>query len=124
MAHYAEIDRDNRVLRVIAVDNSVLLDEEGQENGLLGAQFCYNLFNGGRWIQTSYNKNFRGNYAGIDFIYDEENDVFYEKQPFPSWTLNETTWKWEPPVPRPDYEENPNHFVWNEAGQEWVQVTE
>jgi hypothetical protein len=69
MAHFAEIDENNIVKRVLVVDNSE--EHRGQE-------FLANDLNlGGRWIQTSYNANFRGKYAGIGDIYDEVNDIFY-----------------------------------------------
>lgn len=87
----------------------------------------------GKWIQTSYNTYgnqhydpetrevddgtpLRGNYAGIGFIYDEENDVFYEPQPYDSWILNTSTWLWEAPVAEPT---DGNLYVWNEADQTW-----
>jgi len=82
----------------------------------------------GEWIQTSYNTYgnqhkldgtpLRGNYAGIGFTYDRENDVFYAPQPFPSWTLNNTTWLWEPPVPMPEG----GIYNWDEATTSWVEV--
>ena len=63
---------------------------------------------------------FRGNYAGIGMIYDEENDVFYSEQPYPSWILNETTWSWESPVPYPEVDSDPPVFYeWNETDQTW-----
>jgi hypothetical protein len=81
------------------------------------------------WIQTSYNtfKNehqlngtpLRGNYAGIGYIYDATNDVFYEKQPYPSWVLNETNWQWESPTPRPN---DGNPYDWNEEQLNWIQI--
>lgn len=58
----------------------------------------------------------RGNYAGIGFIYDEENDVFYSPKKYDSWILNEETWLWEPPIPRPD---DVNNYTWNEEEQQW-----
>ena len=90
----------------------------------------------GEWIQTSYNTRggihygqdgqpdggiaLRGNYAGIGFVYDREHDVFYAPQPFPSWTLNHTTWSWEAPVPYPTGEAvNGRSFVWKEDTQTW-----
>lgn len=82
----------------------------------------------GEWIQTSYNTHggqhpegrpLRGNYAGIGFTYDRENDVFYAPQPFPSWTLNTTTWLWESPVPYPD---DGKKYYWDEATLSWVEV--
>jgi len=82
----------------------------------------------GEWIQTSYNTHggvhsdggtpLRGNYAGVGFTYDSTNDVFYEPKPFPSWTLNESTWLWECPVAYPD---SGNHD-WNEEDQSWDAV--
>ena len=75
MAHFAELDENNIVQRVIVVHNNELLDENGIELEQKGIDFCTNLL-GGRWIQTSYNANFRGIYAGIGHTYDETLDVF------------------------------------------------
>lgn len=75
MAHFAELDDNNIVQRVIVVNNEVLLDEDGIEQEAIGIKFCQDLL-GGRWVQTSYNNNFRGTFAGIGFKYDEINDVF------------------------------------------------
>jgi hypothetical protein len=75
MAHFAEIDDTNIVLRVIVVNNEDILDQDGNENEAIGAKFCHDLL-GGRWIQTSYNNSFRGTYAGIGFLYDPINDTF------------------------------------------------
>jgi hypothetical protein len=83
----------------------------------------------GEWIQTSYNthgnqhpegKPLRGNYAGIGYIYDSTNDVFYAPQPFPSWILNNTTWLWEAPIAMPDNEKT---YKWNESIINWEEVT-
>lgn len=75
MAHFAELDETNTVKQVIVVDNNELLDENGNESEQKGIDFCVNLL-GGKWIQTSYNSNFRGTYAGIGMIYDPISDVF------------------------------------------------
>ena len=75
MAHFAEIDENNVVLRVIVVHNNDCLDENGNEVEAIGAAFCSSLL-GGTWKQTSYNGNFRGSYAGIGYIYDPVLDVF------------------------------------------------
>ena len=75
MAHFAEIDDTNIVLRVIVVNNEDILDQDGNENEAIGAKFCHDLL-GGRWIQTSYNNSFRGNYAGIGYLYDPIKDIF------------------------------------------------
>ena len=64
----------------------------------------------------SYNGNMRKNYAGIGDTYDEDRDAFISPKPYPSWTLNETTCRWEAPVPLPDDE---NNYVWNESTQQW-----
>lgn len=75
MAHFAKINDNNAVEQVIVVNNEVLLDSEGVEQEALGAAFCEELF-GGKWIQTSYNGNFRGRYAGVGMIYDPVADEF------------------------------------------------
>lgn len=75
MAHFAEIDDTNRVIRVIVVDNKDTLDQDGNENEVIGAKFCHDLL-GGRWVQTSYNHNFRGTFAGIGMTYDPIKDEF------------------------------------------------
>lgn len=118
MAHFAEIDSDNKVLRVIVVHNNELLDENGKEYEAKGIAFCASLF-GGTWIQTSYNANFRKNYAGTGFTYDAQRDAFIAPQPFPSWTLDEATCSWKPPVPRPS---DGKPYRWNEASLSWVEV--
>ena len=73
----------------------------------------------GTWVQTSYNNNFRKNYAGVGYTYDTAKDAFYAPQPYPSWTLNNTTWLWEPPTSYPDDDEN---YTWNEGTLTWEQV--
>ena len=80
MAHFAELDETNIVKQVIVVHNNELLDENGNESEQKGIDFCVNLL-GGTWIQTSYNKNFRGTYAGIGYLYDLINDVFVAPEP-------------------------------------------
>jgi hypothetical protein len=83
----------------------------------------------GAWIQTSYNTYgnqhklggtpVRGNYAGIGYTYDATNDVFYAPKPFPSWTLNESTWLWESPIPYPT---DGKKYRWDESTTNWVEV--
>ena len=82
----------------------------------------------GTWIQTSYNTHgnqhpegrpLRGNYAGIGYTYDATNDVFYAPKPFPSWTLNESTWLWEAPVAYPT---DGKRYIWDEATTNWKEV--
>lgn len=76
MASFLELDENNNVIRGIAVDNAVLLDENGVEQEELGKKFCTDLL-GGRWVQTSYNGNFRGRYGGVGYYYNEEENEFY-----------------------------------------------
>lgn len=75
MAHFAELDATNTVIQVIVVGNNELLDDDGVESEAKGIAFCKSLFDG-EWIQTSYNANFRKNYAGIGFTYDSAKDAF------------------------------------------------
>ena len=97
MAHYAKVDKNNIVLEVNVVDNNV--ESEKGEAGVVS--WLLEGWGGENWIKTSYNSSIRGNYAGIGDTYDATNDVFYAPQPFPSWTLNETTWTWDAPVAYP-----------------------
>ena len=94
MAHFARLE-DNIVTKVIVVNNNELL-VDGVESEHKGIEFCQSLFGGGEWKQTSYNDNFRKNYAGIGYIYDETRDAFIAPTPTEGdWTLNEDTCKWE-----------------------------
>jgi hypothetical protein len=99
MAHFAELDTDNTVLRVIVVDNDIILDEQGQESEAVGIAFCQSLFGADtRWMQTSYNGNIRKNYAGIGHTYDQTRDAFIALQPEgEGWILDEATCQWRNP---------------------------
>ena len=122
MSHYAKVT-DGKVTQVIVAE----------------ADFFTTFVDSspGQWIQTSYNTRggihydpvngqpdggvaLRGNYAGIGFVYDRTNDVFYAPQPFPSWTLNQTTWTWEAPVAYPT---DGKVYRWDEDTKNWVEVT-
>ena len=100
MAHFAEIDSNNVVLRVIVVGNKDTADASGVEKEHIGAAFCERLF-GGNWKQTSYNGNKRKNYAGIGYTYDTQRDAFIPPRPFASWVLDEQTCQWQAPTPMP-----------------------
>jgi len=115
MAHFAEIDQDNIVLRVIAVNDSDCL-KDGVEDEATGVAFCENLL-GGRWVQTSYNSRIRKHYAGIGYTYDPELDAFYRQQPYPSWSLDSDC-NWRAPVPRPD---DGKDYKWDEDTLEWIE---
>jgi hypothetical protein len=118
MAHFAELDDANTVLRVIVVDNNELL-ENGVEFELKGILFCQSVF-GGNWIQTSYNAKLRKNYAGRGYVYDVLRDAFIPPRPFPSWTFNDQTCLWDAPAPYPDGRGN---YTWNEFMASWIEVT-
>lgn len=111
MAHFAELDSDNLVLRVIVVSNDELVDGDS-ESEAKGIAFCQSLF-GGRWVQTSYSGKFRKRFAGVGYRYEDQADAFVAPQPYPSWTLDADC-EWQPPVPRPD-----GIVAWDEASQAW-----
>jgi hypothetical protein len=114
MSHFAKI-LDGKVIQVIVAE-----------------QEFFNTFvdtTPGTWLQTSYNTYgnqhklggtpLRGNYAGVGFIYDHTSDVFYSPQPYPSWTLNQSTWLWEAPTPKPT---DQNLYTWDEATTSWKEL--
>ncbi len=126
MAHFAELDNNNVVLRVIVVSNDDCKDSDGNESETVGIAFCQSLFGSDTyWVQTSYNNNIRYRYAGIGSTYDQDNDVFILPQPYPSWILNTDTWDWDAPVLKPDdagFHEDTNTFIayfWNEETISW-----
>jgi hypothetical protein len=94
MAHFAELDENNTVIRVIVVHNNELIDNEGNESEQKGIDFCTNLFDG-IWIQTSYNGNFRKNFAGLEYQYDNNLDAFIPKKCHNDAELNFETCRWE-----------------------------
>jgi hypothetical protein len=112
MSHFAKV-LGNKVVNVIVAESNF-----------------FNTFidsSAGEWIQTSYNtygnqhpegRPLRGNYAGLGFIYDRENDVFYAPQPYPSWVLNQSTWLWEAPTAKPN---NNKNYSWDETSKSWVE---
>lgn len=115
MAHFAELDSNNVVLRVIVVANKDTADANGVEKEHIGAAFCERLL-GGTWKQTSYNGNIRKNYAGAGYTYREDIDAFVSPQPYPSWVLNADA-KWEAPVPMPN---DGKMYFWDEAALSWT----
>ena len=115
MAHFAELNNQNIVQRVVVLANDVLLDESGVEQEAIGIAFCGQLF-GGSWKQASYNSNFRKNFAGIGFSYDSTRDAFIFPKPFNSWTLDEETCQWQAPIEMPD---DGSSYIWNEEATSW-----
>jgi hypothetical protein len=111
MAHFAEIDQNNLVIRVLVVPDT-------QEHR--GHDYLSNdLELGGTWIQTSYNARIRKNYAGIGMSYDADRDAFIPEQPFASWILNEETCLWEAPTPYPT---DGLMYEWNETDTDWKAI--
>jgi hypothetical protein len=118
MAHFAKLGTGNIVERIEVVSNDIATTEQA------GVDFINKLYNTRDvWKQTSYNNNFRKNYAGIGFQYDQQRDAFIPKKPFNSWVLNETTCRWEAPVAKPtltqEQIDNNNYYNWNETIKNW-----
>ena len=109
MAHWAEIDENNLVVRVTVGNN----DEPDE-----GYQWLVDNL-GGTWVQTSYNRTIRKNYAGIGYTYDETRDAFIPPQPYASWVLDEETCLWVAPIPMPE-----GVHTWDEQAGDWVEVTD
>ena len=125
MAHYAELDSNNVVKRVIVVSNADTSTAQGEEKESIGIAFCERLL-GGTWVKTSYNAKIRKNYAGIGYTYDKDRDAFIPPKPYASWVLNETTCLWNAPVAMPSdvgQGEPPKMYTWNENTTSWDLVT-
>ena len=128
MAHFAKINSDNIVTEVVVINNSVILDKDGNEQESLGVAFCTQLYGAGTYKQTSYNTHggqhilggtpLRKNYAGVGYTYDASKDAFIPPKPFNSWTLNETTCLWEAPV---SYPSDGKDYDWDEDNRQWVE---
>jgi hypothetical protein len=108
MSHWAEIDDNNKVIRVLCGDNN---DPAGDE----GYQWLLDNL-GGTWIKTSYNNRIRKQYAGIGYFYDSVADVFITAQPAQSWKLDKN-YDWQPPTPRPEG----FNWYWNEETGAWIE---
>ena len=115
MAHFAKLDENNIVTEVQKIDNNVILKTDGTESEYKGKVYLNSLFGTATWVQTSYNDNFRKQYAGIGYTYDETNDIFIRPQPYNSWSLD-SNFDWQPPTPRPDSDEI---YDWNEETLTW-----
>ena len=131
MAHFAKINDENIVEKVIVINNVDVLNSSGDEEEGIGVAFCRELYGQeGVWKQTSYNKNMRGNYAGIGMTYMERvetlgvasTDVFMGTQPYPSWAVGIETAKWYAPTPPGDApalsdseRDAGKYYVWNES---------
>ena len=144
MAHFAKLGANGKVIAVLTLDNKDMLNADGIEDETVGQQYLeqHNNWPAQMWIQTSYNttanthrsgdnsKAFRGNYAGIGSIWDEDNQIFWPKKPYASWVKNTTTAVWDSPIgdaPALTAEQESQNtaathrwrYNWNEAGQTW-----
>ena len=121
MANFAKLDNHNIVIEVNAVNNDVVNNLPFPESEPLGVQFLTE-WSGGytNWKQTSYNGNFRKNYAGIGFTYSIDLDAFISPKPYPSWLLDTNTCQWQPPVPYPN---DGKQYYWDENTKSWVEYT-
>ena len=141
MAHFAKLGSNSRVIQVLTLNNGDMLNSEGVEDETVGQQYLerHNNWPAQMWIQTSYNTQggahkdggtpLRGNYAGIGYVWDEDNNLFYPKSPYPSWVLDVPTASWKSPIgDAPDDltdEEKAagTQYVWNEGTGAWDKTT-
>jgi len=153
MAHFAKLGANSKVIQVLTLNNSDMLNADGVEDETVGQIYLetHNNWPAQMWIQTSYNTSggqhndggtpFRGNYAGIGYTWDEDNQIFWPKKPHASWVKNNSEARWQSPIgdapaltaeqeaqntPTKDAEGNvtaePTHswsYVWNEANTTW-----
>jgi len=144
MAHFAKIGDTSKVIAVLTLDNKDMLNADGVEEEAVGQKYLekHNNWPAQMWIQTSYNtkagkhydnktedlsadqsKALRGNYAGIGWTWDEDNNIFYPKKPYASWVLNTTTVVWQSPIgdapSLSEAEKTTHYYDWNEDNQSW-----
>ena len=121
MAHFAQYNDQSVVINVIVISNDVVDNLPFPESEPIGIEFCKSLYGANtNWAQTSYNGNFRYNYAGTGYLFEptvQPNGAFIPPKPYPSWLLNTNTYQWEAPVP---YPEDGKLYVWDEQTQSWV----
>lgn len=117
MAHFAKINEKNVVLDIIRVDDSDCGGLPFPDSEPIGKQFIASLGIEGNWVQTSYNKSFRGAYAEKGGMYVPEKDFFIHQQPYPSWSLNEE-YVWTAPIEKPS---DGKDYVWKEDEMSWVE---
>jgi hypothetical protein len=121
MAHFAELDNNNVVTRVIVVGNDVTTAAGPlgtNDMHVDGETWCIDFFKGGTWKQTSYNHNFRKQYAGKGYTFDAAKNKFISPQPFDSWALDGND-DWQAPVTYPT-DTTDKRISWDEAGQKWI----
>ena len=121
MAHFAQLDAHDLVTQVIVVNNATIDNLPFPESEPIGVAFCKELYGADtNWAQTSYNSNFRYNYAGVGFVFDATplpSGAFIPPKPYASWLLNTTTYRWQAPVPYPT---DGKAYYWDEETLSWV----
>ena len=147
MAHFAKLGVNGKVIQVLTLDNKDMLNADGVEDESVGQQYLeqHNNWAAQMWIQTSYNtsgnkhssgddsKAFRGNYAGIGYTWDEDNEIFWNKKPYPSWVKHIASATWKSPIgdaPELSAEKQAQNdagthrwgYSWNEDNQSWDAV--
>ena len=144
MAHFAKLGANGKVIQVLTLNNSDMLNADGVEDESVGQQYLetHNNWPAQMWIQTSYNtsgnthnsgdnsKAFRGNYAGIGYTWDEDDQIFWPKKPYASWVKHMESASWKSPIgdapaltaEQTSQNEAGTHswgYDWNESGQSW-----
>jgi hypothetical protein len=142
MAHFAKLGANGKVIAVLTLNNSDMLNADGVEDETVGQQYLerHNNWPAQMWIQTSYNTAggqhksggtpFRGNYAGIGYTWDEDDQIFWPKKPYASWVKNNAEARWQSPIgdapalteEHTSQNEANTHrwsYVWNEENQTW-----
>ena len=144
MAHFAKLGANGKVIQVLTLDDKDMLNADGIEDESVGQQYLerHNNWPAQMWIQTSYNtlgnthnsgdnsKAFRGNYAGIGYIWDEDNNIFWPKKPYASWVKDTSDAQWHSPIgdapaltaEQQSQNEATTHmweYDWNEDNQSW-----
>ena len=142
MAHFAKLGSNGKVIQVLTLNNSDMLNADGVEDESVGQQYLeqHNNWPAQMWIQTSYNTSggqhnnggtpLRGNYAGIGYEWDEDNNIFWPKKPHASWVKDTSDAQWHSPIgdapaltaEQTSQNEADTHmwsYVWNEANQTW-----
>lgn len=122
MAHFAELDENNVVLRVCVIENAVIRGLTGEEEEDLGVEFFRNLHGNETavWKQCSYNHNMRGRFPDKGWTYNETDDKFYPVKPYPSWVWNDEAYRWDSPLGTPFEDNNDERTTWDEDSQSWV----
>jgi len=142
MAHFAKLGANSKVIQVLTLDNKDMHNADGVEDETVGQQYLetHNNWPAQMWIQTSYNTSggthkdggtpFRGNYAGIGYTWDEDDQIFWPKKPYASWVKNNSEARWQSPIgdaPALTAEQEAQNtadthrwfYDWNESGQSW-----